>query len=383
MERNGRVRPLTGDDIPQLVELYRNVFGLPAGTSVQELGTVLDQTLCRNPWRDDALPSLVYQGGNGRIVGCLGVMPRPMSVNGHRLQVAVSHTFMVERGSRTMLAGVELLRRFLGGPQDLSLAQGGHVSARILTGIGGSTSALYAIRWTRPLRPARYVLSSLRRRGLSPFTARALAPVAVGCDALASHLLPRFFRPEVPHLSGDLLDCDTFLGHLPDVSHGRALRPEYRRDAVAWLWELLERPTSAGQFHRVVVRRSSGDVVGWYLYYLNRGGTSEVVQIAARPSSMAEVLNHLFQHAWQRGAVAVSGQLDIQAFQALSEHGCLFRHDGGPGLLVHSRRPDVVEAIHRGDAFLTRLEGEWWIAFLLSQPRAGAPGHVAPAPMSR
>jgi hypothetical protein len=30
---------------------------------------------------------------------------------------------------------------------------------------------------------------------------------------------------------------------------------------------------------------------------------------------------------------------------------------------VQSKKPEVLSAIHRGDAFLTRLEGEWWARF--------------------
>jgi hypothetical protein len=32
--------------------------------------------------------------------------------------------------------------------------------------------------------------------------------------------------------------------------------------------------------------------------------------------------------------------------------------------LVHSRDPEIMAAIHRGEAFLSRLEGEWWLRFL-------------------
>jgi len=32
--------------------------------------------------------------------------------------------------------------------------------------------------------------------------------------------------------------------------------------------------------------------------------------------------------------------------------------------LVHSRDADIMAAIHQGDAFLSRLEGEWWLRFL-------------------
>ena len=27
-------------------------------------------------------------------------------------------------------------------------------------------------------------------------------------------------------------------------------------------------------------------------------------------------------------------------------------------------KPELMAAIHRGDAFLSRLEGEWWLRFL-------------------
>jgi len=58
------------------------------------------------------------------------------------------------------------------------------------------------------------------------------------------------------------------------------------------------------------------------------------------------------------------GQVDPAFFHALSKKDCLFHHDGGSWMLVHSRHPELLHAIHRGDAFLTRLEGEWWISFL-------------------
>ena len=76
---------------------------------------------------------------------------------------------------------------------------------------------------------------------------------------------------------------------------------------------------------------------------------------------MDEVLTHLFYHARKGGALAVSGQMDPAAFQALAAKGSVFHHDGISWFLVHSRNPRVLAAIHRADAFLTRLEGEWCI----------------------
>jgi len=105
----------------------------------------------------------------------------------------------------------------------------------------------------------------------------------------------------------------------------------------------------------------AGDMVGWYLYYLNPGGISEVVQIGARKMFADDVLGHLLHHAWRGGALAASGQLDPAAFQALAAKGSVFHHDGVSWFLIHSKNPAVLAAIHRADTFLTRLEGEWCI----------------------
>jgi len=46
----------------------------------------------------------------------------------------------------------------------------------------------------------------------------------------------------------------------------------------------------------------------------------------------------------------------------LSDHFCRFRCFSR-GVLLHSENTDVRMAVHRGDAFLSRLEGEWWLQF--------------------
>ena len=53
-------------------------------------------------------------------------------------------------------------------------------------------------------------------------------------------------------------------------------------------------------------------LLGWYLYYAQAGGVSEVLQIAARDGSFDRVLLRLAD-AWRHGAVAVRGRLRTQA----------------------------------------------------------------------
>jgi len=54
-------------------------------------------------------------------------------------------------------------------------------------------------------------------------------------------------------------------------------------------------------------------LLGWYLYYAQAGGVSEVLQIAARDGSFDRVLLRLLADAWRHGAVAVRGRLRPQA----------------------------------------------------------------------
>lgn len=359
------VRPLVPEDISQVIDLYATVF--PPSVSSEGLRSTFGEIFFGHPWRDDSLPSLVYQDDTRRIVGCLGVMPRRMSMNGRPIQAAISHTFMVERGSRSTPAAVELVKRFLSGPQDLSVAQGSSKAGRrIVEGFGGSTSLLYGIRWTRPLRPGRYGLGLLKRHGFPAACAHALRPLCFAMDAIAPLIGRKPFRLAEPRLAGEELDPEAWHEGVAAASARRSLRPEYDADSLKWLLARLAQNTGPGSFQKVLLRDSSRQIAGWYLYYLKPGAISEVVQVAATRDSMNEVLEHLFYHARREGAVAVSGQLDVTALEAFSEECCVLRHDGGPGLLIHSKHPDVLNAVHRGDAFIGRLEAEWWIAWLLN-----------------
>jgi len=360
-EAAGEVRPMTESDVPRVVRLYERVFAGPGARSDESVQDHLRAVFCRNPWRDEALPSLVYEDESGAIAGCLGVVPRTMLFEGRPIQAAVSHTFMVEPGSRSSLAALALARAFLEGGQDLSIAEGGGASRRILERFGGSTSLLLSLRWTRPLRPSRYVLSILKRRGLAAVASWACAPFCSAADALAPLVLGEPVRMPRPRSTGEDLTTDDLLEGLSRLTVDRSLRPQYDRASLDWLLSLLANRRRRGLFQRVAVRDGAGDLLGWYLYYLNAGGISEVVQVAARKGFMDEVLTHLFHHARKGGALAVSGQMDPAAFQALAAKGSVFHHDGISWFLVHSRNPRVLAAIHRADAFLTRLEGEWCI----------------------
>lgn len=350
-------------DLPQVAHLHRLVFGRGPRAAPDELELYHEyftEVFLNNPWRDDALPSLVYEDDDRRIIGFLGVMPRPMVINGQPLRVAISSQFMVHPQRRGRV-GLRLLTTFFSGPQDLSITEGNDQVRTIWEGLGGATLLLHSIHWTRPLRPSRYVLSFLKRHGTASIVVRALTPVCVVMESLLGQLGRRPFRPSTPDTRGEELTESALLACLSEVSRGRSLRPQYDERSARWLLTTLADKKGRGRFRKVLVRNAAGEAAGWYLYYLKPAGVSEVVQVAARQGAMREVLGHLFHDAWAQGAVAVSGQLDPGFLPAFSDGHCLLHGGGGSWILAHSRRPEWLAPIHRGDAFLTRLEGEWWV----------------------
>ncbi|MBI4271495.1 MAG: GNAT family N-acetyltransferase [Candidatus Rokubacteria bacterium] len=370
----GRVRPMDPEDVPRVAALYATVFGVRGAGALEGLRQALDEMFFRHPWDDDRLPSLVYETRSRAIVGCLGVMPRPMCVNGRRVQAAISHTCMVDPGSRTTLAGMDLIRAFLSGPQDVSIAQGTDRSRRIFEAVGGSTSLLHSMGWTRLLRPSRYALAFLGRHGLPAVVSAALTPWCRAADALAGRILPHPFRRPAAGPPGERLDPESLAACVADVARDRALRPIYDGASLKWLLELLARQDGDVVFDGSIVRDASAEIIGAYLYYRHASGVGDVVQLLARPTSVTAVFDHLFNDAYRHGLVAVSGQLDPRLVPALGARQCLFTRGDGSWLLLHSREPDLLAAVYRGDALLTRLEAEWWIGFVLARSlfRGGA-----------
>lgn len=354
------VRPAVPEDIPQIAELYSRVFDAPVG--LDGLRSALYKIFFGHPWIDNRFPSLVYQAEK-RIVGCLGVMPRPMSMKGRPVRAVISHTFMVDRNTCATLAGVELIRALLSGRQDVLLAQSSSQSRRIFEAVGGSTSLLQSLGWTGILQPTRYALSFLKRHGLHPAVSAALAPLCRVVDVITGQLPPNPFRLSVPGLSGEELGAETLAMCVSEFSRDRALQPTYDVTSLRWLLDLLARQNGEIALRKVLVRDAARQIVGSYLYYSHPTGVADVIQIAARPTSTAQVIDHLFSDAQRRGLLAVSGQMDPHLMRALTAKHCLF--NCGSWLLVHSRHPEIVAAIHRGDAFLTRLEAEWWISSVL------------------
>jgi hypothetical protein len=309
------------------------------------------ELLLRNPWVDPEIRSWVAEE-DGRILAFLGVVPRRMRFGSRAVRVAVGCQMMVDPQKRSSFVALELMRRFFAGPQDLSVADGANDASRSLwEALGGMASGLHALHWVRLLRPAQGLLhlAGDRLRGLSA----AAQPVAALVDAC----LEKQFKPafaEEPLTAAALSEAMAEL-------RGYALKPDYDPATLEWLLAQAASKRRHGGLAGALARDSAGRVAGWFLYYLN-GAISQVLQLGARRGALPALLDQLAHHAHARGARALEGRMEPQLTVALQGKRALMQNRG-VSTLLHARDQSLLVPFLRGDAFFSRLEGEWWMRF--------------------
>lgn len=359
---------LTGEDIPAVAALFHKVHlandPTTAKYSLGPIGAEFEEIFLRNPWRDENLPSLVCKDENGAILGFIGVTPRKMNIKGRLVVAAVSAHLMLEPGRRTGLAGAQLLQRFFSGPQELSIADlANDIGRKVWNGLGGKMSHTHSLQWVKLFRPGARALSlaagKLRiLQRLSPIT----RPLGQLSDAMLTRVAPKHFRPSSSDLIPIELDDETLLGLISRFGSFYSLRPEYDQLFLSWLIRRAEKINRRGELRKIALRDASGAIAGWYLYYLKPKGVSEVLQLCASPAAADAVLDHLFHHAWSNGADSISGRLEPQLLPALSSRKC-YLNCGPPWVMIHARDPEILQAIERSDAFLSKLDGEWCTSY--------------------
>ncbi|MFN0085073.1 MAG: GNAT family N-acetyltransferase [Blastocatellia bacterium] len=370
------IRPLKGDDIPQISALHRRVFGVngePARGPIspeelRDYNEYFEGIFLRNPWCDETLPSLVSEDATGKITGFLGVLPRRMTHRGRPIRVAISSQFIVDPDTQTLSASMGLMKTFLSGPQDLSMTdEANDTSRKLWEAFGGVTAPLYSIHWTRLLRPSRYAVSMIGALSGAGSLASSLLttstrPFCNFADAIAARKLPKHFGLPRPEVEAEELTPEHLLTCLSEFSSTRALWPEYDASSLRWLLETVGRKTQSGELRKFALRRAGGALIGWYIYLLKSGGESNLLQVMAGKGAIGDVIDHLFHDAWRHGSLSVTGRLEPPFIPVFSDKRCTLRC-GTPWFLINSRDADLTDSIQRGDALISKLEGEWCLHF--------------------
>jgi hypothetical protein len=357
---SARIRNLTHDDLPQVASLYELVARSGSRSAPPGLAAHFGRTLLDHPWADPEIPSLVCEEPDGSISGFIGCHVRRLLFDGTPIRLACGGQLVTDPEARKRAVGFFLLREFLAGSQELAITDTAVAATRVMwTRIGGQLAHLQSIGWFRLLRPVPFAVDFARSR-----RRRAARPRGdAGGGEWISFGLGARFRPRPAASPATTSAADLWPRELaellPELAGGCRLRPDYDPVFLDWLFGEMRAVRTRGSLIARVVRAREGRVVGWYVYYLRRGGVSDVLQVVATPREVGRVVDDLFRHAKANGAALLRGRLEAPLVEALASRRCLFRFNGAA--LVHARDPDVVRALAAGEALLTRMEGEWWM----------------------
>ena len=358
------IRVLERRDLDDVAWLHaRAARPAPDQASADRFRSFFERTLLDHPWTDDEIPSLVYEEA-GQVRGFLASYTRRMLFDGRPIRMACSANLLTHPRVRTQAAGALLSRRHLSGPQELTITDGANETVRRMwEAMGGQTVHVSCLAFVRILRPFGLVADRLLSRRSGQAADRVVAPVARVLDSAALR-----FR----HLtSGDgnashQLTPAALVENLPTIAEGLRLVPAYDVDYLGWLFSELDRVGDEEVFPERVKRgplfaefvTHGSDVIGWYITQLRPHGLCRLLQFAARPRFVGAVLDQLERRATELNAVGIYGRLEPRLVAPLSERKTLLRF-GRSRMLVHGDQA-VVDTILRGEALLTRLDGEWW-----------------------
>jgi hypothetical protein len=357
------IRPMEREEVDQVAALYRFVDQSDWRIPPHELPTWLDRILFAHPWFDPEIPTLVYVDDSGAIMGFIGSHVRRMRFDGEPIRMAAAGPLIAHPEVRNRGVGAMLWRRYLSGPQELTITDGASDEMRqIFELIGGQMMHPSSIAWARVIRPWSYVgnraMSStvtLRHR-VKPWAQRALPLL----DAPTTRAVGRFRTPDSSATTEELLTPGLLLEQLPRITRSLRLVPDYDEPFLDWLFAELHNNRTWGTPYRRLVRDRNGHVLGWYVYFVLPGEGCQVIHIAAHDRHAGAVLDSLFAHAAEHGGAAVQGRVEAHILAQLAQRDAMFRFSARS--LVHSKNPDLLGAITSGHALLTRLEGEWWMA---------------------
>lgn len=354
------VRPLARDDIPRLSEMH--LKGFPGDRPKEAVASFLTSIMFEHPWVDDRLPSLGYESPDGRLIGCLGVMPRPMMMYGRPVTAAISNNFIVDPEGQPGIAAFALMRALRSAGADLILGEANTAARSICERLGWITVAERSRRWLRPLRPAALGVGLLERWRLPPTAARLLQGACRVPDGVLTSIPGSPFHMETPAGEDGVLDGPGLLELHMRVGGRFKLRPRYDEASLTWILDTLRRTRRNQSLRSRIVPADGGGAAGWYLYYSRPGGIGRVLQLGAEEGHRERVLRHLFHDAWKQDNHAVTGQTDPAWTSALEADSCFFR-EGGSWLIAHAPDDNTRQALSSEDAFMSRLETEAWITF--------------------
>ena len=355
----GIIRHFQSQDITPVANLFLRVFKRIQSPSPLSLQSYFEKLYLSHPSYDESMSSLVYEDKQGNIQGFIGGIPVDFKFKNRKIKALVAGNHMVDRNLKDPMAGALLLRKFIFGPQDLTYTDtANRISVKLWQTIGADVNFSHSIRWIRPLRPGCFINHVLKRYPIGKALSWMTYPVSLLSDAAYMHLFDRPSDDVIGQLDEQEVEINTMLRSFEDFRDHRVLIPDYDEAGLKWRFSLAESKQEHGELLKVAVYDKE-KLQGWYLVYVRKGGVGYLLQLVAHPTTILNVLDHLFMNGRKRGCLALKGHLDPKYIMEYQDAGCYLFNRGGMAI-SHTRDPEIRCALLNGNAYISSLEGEWW-----------------------
>jgi hypothetical protein len=354
-----RVRSLRPDDLPQVVALYRSYFAEPNVGGADELRTAFEQIFLGAPLSEASIPSLVFEGSDGEILGFIGSLVHRMQFEQRPVRLATSSSLVVAPRARQLGAGGLLLRKYLAGPLDLTITDtAGSATEHMWKRLGGSMYHLGSVTWLHLLHPLRAAVGlKLWRLGRHQWLPLA-RPLCRPPDAMYSRLTDTGGTSDVEKDTEEPLSPQILIDHLHIGPQQYHLWPDLDAESLGMLFDQIDRSRSNGQLVKNFVRDARGKPVGWYIASLLPSGIYRIMGLAAALGNEDLLFRHVLHKAKDLNAAAVAGRLEPWMLEVFPRRTMMFLR---VRFLVHSRSAELCTAVRSGKALLTGLESDVWI----------------------
>lgn len=356
------VRPLSADDIGAVTALYFRILRHSKAPPPAALAAYFRAFYLDGPYCDADIPALVHVTDDGRVNGFVGVHSVPYLLGEHRLRAAFCGALMSEDHESDPLAGARLLKAFINGPQDVSLSETANViSETMWAKLRGKTIPGYSFEWLRIFRPTGFAIALASEK--APLL-RHLEPVSRFVDGRLSQRssLGRFTPSPAPAgLAVEDADFDSFAEAIRKLSAAKKARPDWDHGYLDHVLANAVIKPAYGHPQMALVKTKSGEPLGAFLYHLKPGSIGRVLQVIATPGRLGPVLDLMFAHAFEHGAVGLRGRSSPELIEAATGRSMIMATISST--VVHAKDPAVAEAFLSGDCMLTGLAGERWNRF--------------------
>ena len=355
-----RIRNLRHDDLSQVIALYRSHLAWPNVADPDELQIAFEQVFLGEPLSDPSIPSLVFEGSDGEILGFIGSLVHRMRFEQRPIRLACSSSLVVAPKARQLGAGGLLLRKYLAGPQDLTMTDtAGSATERMWRRLGGSMYHLGSVTWLHLIHPLRAAAGLKLWHSGKHQRLPLVRPLCRPLDAVYSR-----FNNNTDD-TGDLekhteeqLSSQLLIDHLRLGPQQFDLWPDYDVESLGMLFDHIGRSRSNGQLVKNFVRDARGKPLGWYIASLLPSDIYRVLGLAATPGNEELMFRHVLRSAKDVNAAAVAGRLEPWLLEIFPRRMMMFSR---VRFLIHSRNEAFCDAVRSSKALLTGLESDIWM----------------------